>query len=140
MASSNKTYTIEQFVESGSSVVISFNNLSYQENISTSLRLPIFNVLDDYIDDLKKMCKVVELNDEEYIKYKFKPKLLCYDIYGSAELYFIILRLNDMCDVKEFYSRRIKMLPQQTMESILTSIYNAEREFIDEYNSKTEDA
>ncbi len=36
------------------------------------------------------------------MKYKYRPKLLSYDIYDNAELYYIILRLNDLYNVKDF--------------------------------------
>lgn len=128
------TYTLEQYANSGKTVTISYNNLSYRELIDSNLIIPIFNVLDDYIDDLKHIAVQVQLSDDQYYKYLYKPKLLAQEIYGNSELYIIILRLNGMCDMKEFNKKKIKMLTKDNMNEALTSIYNAEKKFIDQYN------
>ena len=68
--------------------------------------------------------------------YYYKPKLLCYDVYGNPELYYIILLMNDIADVKEFTKPVIKMLKNDHMNTLLGYIYNAEKNAINNYNKK----
>ena len=77
----------------------------------------------------------VELSKEEQNAYFYKPKLLCYDIYGNPELYFIILLINDIADVKEFTKSSIKMLKKEHMNTLISYIYNAEKNAMDEHNA-----
>ena len=136
MANPKDTYTVEEFISAGESTVITYNNLSYLEKLSDNSIVPIFNVLQDYIDELLTLSVTVELNDNEYLKYAYKPKLLAYDMYKNPELFFVILLINGICDVKEFTKRKIKMIPVSNMDKVLTYIYNAEKKTIDNYNNK----
>ena len=80
--------------------------------------------------------KRLKLTQDQQFTYHYKPKLLCYDIYGNPELYFIILLINDMADVKEFTKPTVKMLRKSDMSELLTLIYNAEKKAIANYNNK----
>ena len=55
-------------------------------------------------------------------KYEYKPKLLCYDVYGYKELYFIILVINEMISVKDFRKKKIKMLYTEDMNNLSNSL------------------
>lgn len=130
------TSTIEEFIESGSGVTITYPTLSFTDMLSNGTWVSVHNVVNDYIDELRNACINVELNTEQQFKYFYKPKLLCYDMYGNPELYFIILLINDMADVKEFTKPVIKMLRKSHMSEVLTLIYNAEKKAIENYNDK----
>lgn len=130
------TTTIEEFINSGNDVVISYPKLSFIDKMSNGTYTSVLNVINDYIDELKSVCVDVELSIKEQFKYHYKPKLLCYDIYGNPELYFIILLINDMADVKEFTKNIIKMPRKNDMSTLLSYIYNAERAAIAAYNNK----
>lgn len=131
-----ETYTVDQFIDAGSSTIISYNNLSYIQTMSNGNKAPFFNVINDYIDELVSFSCTIELTDSEFQKYLYKPKLLCKDIYGNPELYFIILRLNNMANVKQFNRRKIKLLPKTSMDTAISLIYNAEKKLLDEYNDR----
>jgi len=137
MASLKSTSTLEQFIEAGSAVTISYANLSMLDETG-DIKIPIYNVVSDYLFELLGKSTTVVLNDQEFWKYKYKPKLLAVDIYGNAELYFVILMLNNMCSVKEFDIKRIKMLSKKDMSDLLGLIYSSEMDFLAQYNDKTE--
>lgn len=136
MALPQDTSTIEEFIESGSGVTITYPTLSFTDILSNGTWVSVHNVINDYIDELRNACINVELNTEQQFKYFYKPKLLCFDMYGNPELYFIILLINDMADVKEFTKPVIKMLRKSHMSEVLTLIYNAEKKAIEGYNDK----
>ena len=120
-----QTTTIEEFIDYKSNDIVTYNNFCFRNNESEYLKIGR-NVLTDYMSELKLLAVEVELTDEEYIKYQYKPKLLANDIYGSTESYFVIMILNQICNVKDFNMRRLKLLTKDAMKKVLNYIYNAE--------------
>lgn len=133
---SQNTTTIEEFIQSSKTIPLSYPTFSFIETVSNKTKVSIFNVVNDYMSELRNACMTIRLTDSEYRKYIYKPKLLCFDIYGNPELYFIILLINDMIDVKEFDKREFLMLPKKYMSMLISEIFNAEYKSIDYYNSQ----
>lgn len=129
------TYSIEEFIAAGEAVTLSYNNLSFLETLSTgNIDVPIFNVIDDYLPELKKIALDITLTDLEFAKYIYKPKLLAHDLYKNGELYFIILAINGICDVKEFNRQKLKIIRPGDLDEAMTYIYNANMKIINLYN------
>ena len=137
MASLKATSTIEEFIQAGSGITISYANTSMLDETG-DIKIPIYNIVSDYLFELLGKSTTVVLSDAEFWKYKYKPKLLAVDIYGNSELYFVILMLNNMCSVKEFDIKRVKMLSKKDMNELLGLIYSSEMDFLAQYNDKTE--
>ena len=72
----------------------------------------------------------MEMTENEFQKYRYKPKLLAYDLYGSTELYFAILFINGTCNIKDFNRKNIKLIKKADMIALLEAIYNAEQNYI----------
>lgn len=136
MALPKNTTTIEEFIEAGRGTKLAYFDLSFADKLSNGNWISVLNVVNDYMDELRNASPTVELTVEEQVKYYYKPKLLCSDVYGTPEIYFLILLINDMADVKEFTKPHIKMLRTDHLNEILSSIYNAERAAINKYNNK----
>ena len=134
MAAEN-SYTVEQFIENSVNTTMYYDKLALVGNSGTA-NIIIYNLLNDYIDDLKAVAKPVRLNDKEFARYKYKPKLLSYDIYDNTELFFIILAVNEMSSAKYFNSKNIKLVPKAALKSLLNSIYNSEKDLIIETRNK----
>lgn len=130
------TTTIEEFINSGKNISLDYEVFSFLETMSNNTTVSVFNVVNDYIGELRRASVLVHLQDDEYRKYAYKPKLLCHDIYGNPELYFIILLMNDMADVKEFNKRNIYMLSKEYMSTLTSYIYNSEHKAIEVYNDQ----
>lgn len=130
----SKTSTIAEFISFKNNDDISYNNLSFRDKYD-SIIYPIKNIIDDYIDELKELKVEVTMSNEEFLKYKYKPKILANDIYGNGELDFIILRLNDICNMKEFDMQTLNLIKNDDLDDFLTAIYNANKNDIDIYNS-----
>lgn len=137
-SSVKNTYTIEDFVSSSPSSQLSYYKLSLLEKDKEHhIEYDVYNVLSDYISELKDMSVSVELTDTEYYTYRFRPKLLADYLYGNGELYFIILWINDMWSVKDFNSRKIKIIKRSSLTDLLSKINSSERSFIDSYNESS---
>lgn len=131
----NTSFTLDQFADSKSSNDMSYYSMSLLEkDPNTNIEYDVFNVLSDYMNELKDMAKVVTLSDSEYYTYRFKPKLLAKYLYGNTELYFIILWLNDMWSVKDFDLRKIKLIKNTDLAEALSKINASEKAFIKAYN------
>ena len=130
-------YTIEQFIDSDSgSRSISYHNFSIldqKEIDGETVQFIDINILDDYLDEMKDLSVPVQLSDKELAKYSYNPGLLAYDLYGSIELEFVILKLNGVIDPKDFNFPTIKLVEVSVLDDILSTIYSAENKFI-KYN------
>ena len=136
MALPQNTTTIEDFVIAGQNISISYQNLSFLRTLNNGTSLSILNVIADYIEEIRNACVNVSLDQAQQFKYFYKPKLLCSDIYGNPELYYIILLINDIVDVKEFTKPVIKMPRKSHMNDIISMIYNANKKDIDSFNNE----
>ena len=129
-----KTWTLDQFIACQSDTAFCYNNLSFIDQID-NIKYSTYNVVSDYIDEMRdKYTTEIELTDEELTKYKYRPKLLCYDIYGAQELYYIILIINDICSIKEFTKKKIKLPTRDNMVELTKAIMNSNRADIQKYN------
>lgn len=131
----NTSFTLDQFADSKSSNDMSYYSMSLLEkDPDNNIEYDVFNVVSDYMNELKAMSKVVTLSETEYYTYRFKPKLLAKYLYGNTELYFIILWLNDMWSVKDFNLRQIRLIRNTELAEALSKINASERSFIKAYN------
>lgn len=131
----NTSFTLDQFADSKSSNSISYYSMSLLEkDPDNNIEYDVFNVVSDYMNELKSMAKEVTLSDNEYYTYRFKPKLLAHYLYGNGELYFIILWLNDMWSVKDFNLRKVKLIKNSELAEALSKINASEKSFIKAYN------
>ena len=138
MLSTNKveeTYTVEDFIELGKDLDdIQYSKFAILSKAASDIANPIMyaehNVVYDYEEELKRLSIEVEMSDTEFNKYRYKPKLLAYDLYGSTELYFAILFINGTCNIKDFNRKNIKLIKKADMIAVLEAIYNAEQNYI----------
>lgn len=143
MLSTNKveeTYTVEDFIDLGKSLDdMQYSKFAILSKAVSEVANPIIfaehNVIYDYEEEFKALSLSVEMTEQEFNKYKLKPKLLAYDIYGSTELYFTILFINGIYDLKDFNRKNIKLIKKTDMLQLLEAIYNAEKNYINNNRS-----
>ena len=129
------TYTVEDFIELGKDIDdIQYSKFAIFSKASSDAKNPILyaehNVIYDYEEEFKRLSLNVQMTETEFLKYRFKPKLLSYDLYGSTELFFAILYTNGMCSIKDFDRKNIKLIRKSDMVQLLEAIYNAEQNYI----------
>lgn len=128
------TYTLNQFIALKDVDRIVYRRYSIIQRSLTNEELLycIDNVIHTYMDEMKKKRKIVSVTESERIKYAYKPKLLAYDVYGSTELFFILLALNGMCNMKQFdlIERKFFALTPQDCAQFMSDIYNAEGDYL----------
>lgn len=121
------TYNLDDFIAMRYSDNATYYNFSILEKMNGVEHLS-FNLIDDYLENIQTMR--VELNDEQYKKYKYHPDLLAYDVYGSTQLDFVVMAINDIIDPKEF-TRKVVYLPYASvLSTFLDKIYTANYKLI----------
>lgn len=139
MSLASKTSTLEEFVESRTSSSISYQTFSLVEMLDfdndIKIEFPAYTVLNDYYDDMKRLSVSITLTEEQYLQYRFRPKLLADYLYGNGELSFIILMLNELVSAKDFDMRIVKLISKSDLNEFLTLVRSAETEFVKEYNT-----
>ena len=123
------TYTLDQFINMKYSDESTYYNFSIIEVVD-GLQLLDHNIVEDYLAELESLCQLCELDAEQYKKYKYSPDLLAYDVYGSVQLDFIILMVNDMIDPKEFDLKAVKLPYASKLKAFLSAVYNTESNYI----------
>lgn len=128
----NETYTINQFIELQAKDEINYNAFSLLERSSSNENVyyMISNIISNYLEDIEDDIKTVSVSELEKIKYIYKPKLLCYDIYGATEVYFILMAINGVYNIKDFdlKDKKFKALSKSTLFDFASKVYNAEEE------------
>ena len=134
----SETHTTLAFIKSGnkSESNNAYPDFSYIETRDRSFEFIIRNIINDYVYELKELSIEVKLTTDEIYKYKYNPKRLASDVYGSTKLFFIILLLNDMCNIKEFNKNKVIMLTKADMANITKWIYNSNKKAMEIYNEK----
>lgn len=139
----SKTHTINEFISLGktSTDSTSYRDISYFET-RDNIEFVVKNLLDDYLYELKQLAIQIQLTDKEIETYRFNPKLLSYKLYGSTKIYYVLLKINDMCNIHEFSlsNKKLLLLTPKDMSSSLSSIYNSEKFSLSKFiNSHKED-
>lgn len=129
------TTTLEDFIEMRSIDEMTYYNFSILEVINGVEHLN-HNLIEDYLEELKSACITVDLTLDQYKKYKYFPDLLSYDVYGSVQLDFIIMLLNDCIDPKEFDKKTVILPYASVLASFLNTVYSKEQLYIEENRVK----
>ena len=129
------TTTLEDFIEMRSIDEMTYYNFSILEVINGVEHLN-HNLIEDYLEELKSACITVDLTLDQYKKYKYFPDLLSYDVYGSVQLDFIIMLLNDCIDPKEFDKKTVILPYASVLASFLNTVYSKAQLYIEENRVK----
>lgn len=138
MAMNNPTITIQEFIQSKPLVNVDYQSFAFAER-HDDIEFPFLNIITiDYLDDFKDASVEVSVSDNEYKKYRYKPKLLAYDVYDNSELYYIIMAINNKYNIKDFNltTRKVNLISKSKLYDMLKSIYRAEYKNISGYNRR----
>ena len=91
--------TIQELIDQVEKKEISYRNLHTTFCIRQNdevIQVPYKAMIREYMDLMENDAIKVSLPDDEVRIYKYKPKKLSYDLYGTTELWAAILELNKM--------------------------------------------
>lgn len=117
--------TIEELVNSVNNMEVSYRNLhtyAHIRNKDDVIKIPYKSVIKEYLPFLQSSVVTLEMGDVEASKYRFKPKRLSYDLYGTTELWSALLELNDMASIIDFDTNIIKVFNPKEFKTLLNEI------------------
>ena len=91
---------------------------SYYVNRIDNMIIPTSSVFESYMDFLIPLTVVVRLNEKEYYRYIYRPKLLSKDIYNTVELSQLLLRLNRLQSSMDFTLREVRILLPEHLQTL----------------------
>jgi hypothetical protein len=134
----DETVSVEDFIAMSTSDELTYYNYSILEYLN-GYDMFVTSILYDYDDELNELVSYVKFTDLEKSKYRYKPNVLAYDVYGSTELKFIIMQLNGIIDPKEFDFDIVKLITPSNLKTILSRITSVNENFLSLVNSKLKD-
>ena len=123
------TYNLDDFIGMRLSDDKTYYNFSLLEKEDKILHVD-HDLIDEYMEFLKTVD--VPLNRSQYNRYLYRPDLLAYDLYGSTQLDFIILLMNDMVDPKEFCRRTVSLAYASDLSEFLDQVFMVNADYLDQ--------
>ena len=124
--------TIPMQIATGKSYNISNERLHSHKVLScfnSKMVINYLSILSNYQRALESKITTIELNPDQFRKYRYKPKTLSYDLYGTIELATALLRINGCVSISEFNKAKIKVFTLSIMDDLL-EIMNKEKDHI----------
>lgn len=137
-AKADKTYTVQDFISLRTSDEITYYNYSILEYLN-GFDMFVTSLLYDYEDELQEMAVTVNLSDKERIKYRYKPYLFAYDVYGASEMEFLVMMLNGIIDPKEFDFNKAKAIPPNKLTTTLGRIDSVNETYMNNNRSRLQE-
>ena len=132
----NSFTTIQSLSDYEDLLNISYSKLFLKSIISSDGNQLIVNstsLANKYYDYILRDTMTLILNNSEYMKYRFQPKMFCNDLYGTTELWGLLLKINNFSSIAEFNRKKIKVFGNNIF-NILNEILINEKENILENN------
>ena len=114
-----KETTVDGFIDAGENLDISESTMSFKNVIDDSVVLAYHNVITKFYRVLSSFIVEITLSDEEFDRYIQQPKKYCYEMYGTPELAYSLLYINDMPSVTDFKRKKIKVFTDDIMDAIV---------------------
>lgn len=129
MAANAGAMTIQEQIAYGNALKISNSTMNYQKVLainSDNLVINFESILTDYRYFLDKHISVFTMTDAQYLTYRFKPKSLSYDLYGTIEYASLLLVINHIVSVSEFDFKTLNIFDDQ-VKTFLNEVLNKEK-------------
>lgn len=86
------------------------HSIAYISDADTGdvITVPYMDLISKYSDFLDAIVVEMTLTDELYFRYRYRPKTLSNDLYGTTELWFTLLNLNGFRSIMEFQPKKLK--------------------------------
>lgn len=104
--SSIKYPGVEDTVVSSKVNKLEIRNTSFGYTIG-DLQITQYNIFEDYREVLDNLCIEIDLPESLY----YKPEHTAYYIYGTVDLWYLLLFLNDIGSFLDFTKPKIKIIP-----------------------------
>lgn len=133
--------TIDQFIQTEQNKSVKYPNYYYQKVISEDDLHVIMNyqsIMDRYVQYIRDYITEIELSQEEMRKYRYNPKRLSFNLYGTTSYWWSIIFANQIHSLTEFDFSRDNVIKVLTREGIsaLSTVLSVDKIFISENQSE----
>lgn len=133
--------TIDQFIQTEQNKSVKYPNYYYQKVISEDDLHVIMNyqsIMDRYVQYIRDYITEIELSQEEMRKYRYNPKRLSFNLYGTTSYWWSIIFANQIHSLTEFDFSRDNVIKVFTREGIsaFSTILSVDKTFISENQSE----
>lgn len=133
--------TIEQFIQTEQNKSVKYPNYYYQKVISEDDLHVIMNyqsIMDRYVQYIRDYITEIELSQEEMRKYRYNPKRLSFNLYGTTSYWWSIIFANQIHSLTEFDFSRDNVIKVFTREGIsaFSTVLSVDKTFISENQSE----
>lgn len=126
----NNVKTLDDLIRHGKTSSYSINTLSLCQLEDTIVYFDKF-AYQKYEKILMGLSELIELTDDQYRLYKYNPERLSYDLYGTSNLYHLILFLNN-CSQYEFKHKKVRLIAAKYISNVFEKMINHEEKHIQE--------
>lgn len=133
MGTSLESATITQYIDTIHNDSVRMETLYLQEATRNDDTLFIVNdrsLLCNYWKELVDSSILYTFDSHQKLKYYYRPWLFCHDRYGNREIWFELLKLNQLSSFTEFDFETIRIFNPNILRKI-KMIIDAEKEVID---------
>ena len=131
MALSSSSLSLVELINDGRKNPYNIKDCSMLTQIGDSKLCVGGTIFDSYIDFIKDKCVKIKLTQDEQYTYRYKPKKLSLVLYGTEELWFLLLRLNNIGSEIDFKPKKIYVLDPSKLE-ILNKILIINEDYIND--------
>lgn len=133
--------TIDQFIQTEQNKSVKYPNYYYQKVISEDDLHVIMNyqsIMDRYVQYIRDYITEIELSQEEMRKYRYNPKRLSFNLYGTTSYWWSIIFANQIHSLTEFDFSRDNVIKVFTREGIsaFSTVLSVDKAFISENQSE----
>jgi hypothetical protein len=134
MGNTSTTDTIEGLIAHGKAEEFANSKFYFKKVVTPdkgdSFVMNVTSIIDKYYDIIiRDYTETYNMTDTQYRQYRYNPKRLSYDYFGTVELWAIILRINNMPSVVDFNKQSIVMFTD-AFTDILSEILALENDAI----------
>lgn len=119
--------TLTELIEYSKDLILSHRKFNigaelYDKSSNTSIQIPFNPIINKYKDYFDKILISVPLTEEEQREYKFAPKKISYELYGTVEYWSMILYINNCHSLLEFEPTILKVLDPDELRELINEI------------------
>lgn len=110
---------IDDFIDAGQNLAFGHEKymLKYQTEQS-KIVVPMQSLIQKYRGAFRKYIVEYEMTDKEFERWKYNPKRMCKEMYGTPELWTEILFINHMVGITEFKKQTVKLYALGIIDAI----------------------
>lgn len=113
------TNYIDDFIDAGQN--LSFGHEKYMLKYQTEqsgIIVPMQSLIQKYRGAFRKYIVEYEMTDKEFERWRYNPKRMCKEMYGTPELWTEILFINHMVGITEFKKQTVKLYTLGIIDAI----------------------